>query len=143
MAVRRSPSREVSPPRPTVLNFEQCVDSERAREDTPDVFPVDEPVSDVWLDLGLIEMEDSPRSGESTHSHHSSACTVTVFSDMSEAPAAAFGKWTAHTGEGRRSPSTSCSEHEFSGAQTPSPVTAHGRGSNRSPSTSCSERDFS
>ena len=135
----------MSPPRPTVLNFEQCVDSERAREGAPDIVPGDDPVSDVWQDLGLTEMPEIPRSVESTHSQHSSASTVTVFSDMSEAPAAAFGMSTAYTGDGRRSPSTSCSEREFLGAQTasPAPEEALGRGWNRSPSTSCSERDFS
>ena len=142
---RRSPSREVSPPRPTVLNFEQCVDSQRAREDTPDIFPVDDAVRDVLQDLGLIEMPDSPRSVESTHNQHSSASTVTVFSDMSEAPAAAFGMSTDYAGYGRRSPSTSFREREFSGPLTaiPAPAVVLDRDWNRSPSTSCIERDFS
>ena len=72
MAARRSPLREVSPPRPTVLNFEQCIDSKRAREDTPDIFPVDELASDVWLELGLIEMPEARGAG----SQHTAATRV-------------------------------------------------------------------
>ena len=80
VAARRPASREASPPRPTVLNFEQC---------------------------------------------HSIASTVTILSDMSEARAAFFRKWTTHAGEGRRSPLTSCSEYEPTGTQTP-PASARG-----------------
>ena len=100
VATRSPPPREVSSPRPTVLNFEQCVDSSGTREETPDVFPDGEQVSDVWLELGLVEMPDSPRSEESTHSRRSSASTATILSDESEAPAPSFCERTTHAGGG-------------------------------------------
>ena len=139
------PPRGVSPPRPIVLNFEQCIASPGPREETPDVPSDQGHESDVWLQLGLVEMPDSPRSEESTHSHLSSVPTVTNHSEGPGTPTTPFCDRITHTRGGRRSPSTSCSEHGSTETQTPPPApdTAYNGDGNRSPSTSCSERGFS
>ena len=145
VAARSPPPRGVSPPRPIVLNFEQCIASPGPREETPDVPSDQGHESDVWLQLGLVEMPDSPRSEESTHSHLSSVPTVTNHSEGPGTPTTPFCDRIPHTRGGRRSPSTSCSEHGSTETQTPPPApdTAYNGDGNRSPSTSCSERGFS
>ena len=145
VAARSPPPRGVSPPRPIVLNFEQCIASPGPREETPDVPSDQGHESDVWLQLGLVEMPDSPRSEESTHSHLSSVPTVTNHLEGPGTPTTPFCDRITHTRGGRRSPSTSCSEHGSTETQTPPPApdTAYNGDGNRSPSTSCSERGFS
>ena len=122
VAARSPPPRGVSPPRPTVLNFEQCVDLSGFREETQNASSDDEQESDVWLELGLVEMPDSPRSEESTHSRRSSASTVTILSEEPGTTTTPFCDRIAQAGGGGgRSPSTSCSEHGSTGAQPPPP----------------------
>ena len=91
------------------ITREQCIASPGPREETPDVPSDQGHESDVWLQLGLVEMPDSPRSEESTHSHLSSVPTVTNHSEGPGTPTTPFCDRITHTRGGRRSPSTSCS----------------------------------
>ena len=97
VAARSPPPQGVSPPRPIVLNFEQCIASPGPREETPDVPSDQGHESDVWLQLGLVEMPDSPRSEESTHSHLSSVPTVTNHSEGPGTPTTPFCDRITHT----------------------------------------------
>ena len=98
----------------------------------------------LWQALEFQKLPGA-RSEESTHSHLSSVSTVTNHSEGPGTPTTPFCDRITHTRGGRRSPSTSCSEHGSTETQTPPPApdTAYNGDGNRSPSTSCSERGFS